>query len=130
MRGELCGRAEAHALRLSLIYALLDSSDCIRPDHIKPALAFWDYCERSIAQIFGAASGDADRERILTALSAGPLTITELRRVFQNNRDSDWIKAKMAALVRAGIVVQTLKEGDRKSSIQAWALKGRVTRNA
>jgi len=130
MRGELCGRAEAHALRLSLIYALLDSSDCIRTEHIKAAVAFWDYCERSIAYIFGAASGDADRERILFALGAGPLTITELRRVFQNNRDSDWIKAKMATLVRAGIVILTFKEGDRKSSIPAWALKGRATHHA
>ncbi len=130
MRGELCGRAEAHALRLSLIYALLDSSDCIRPEHIEAAVAFCEYCERSIAHIFGAASGDADRERILSALGAGPLTLTEIRRVFQNNRDSDWIKAKMAALVRVGSVVLTFKEGDRKSSIPAWALKGGVTRHA
>jgi hypothetical protein len=130
MRGELCGRAEAHTLRLSLIYALLDSSDCIRPEHIEAAVAFWDYCERSIAHIFGAASGDADRERILSALGSGPLTLTELRRVFQNNRDSDWIKAKMAALERTGSVVLTFKEGDRKSRIPAWALKGGVTPHA
>jgi len=124
MRGELCGRAEAHVLRLSLIYALLDSSDCIRPEHLKAAVAFWDYCERSINHIFGGTSGDADRERILSALAAGPLTLTELRRVFSNNRDAEWIKAKMTILVRAGTVITTTKDGDRKGSLPAWALKG------
>ena len=122
MRGELCGRAEAHVLRLSLVYALLDSSDCIRPEHLEAAVAFWDYCERSVNHIFGGASGDADRQKIVSALAGGPLTLTELRRVFNNNKDAEWIKAKMAMLVRAGIVVQTTKEGERKSSLQAWAL--------
>jgi hypothetical protein len=130
LRGALCGRAEAHVLRLSLIYGLLDSSDSIRPEHLQAAIAFWDYCERSIEHIFGGASGDADRERIVSALIDGPLTVTELRRVFSNNRDGGWIKAKMAMLVRAGVVVPTFKEGDRKSSIPAWDLKRGGTRDA
>ncbi len=125
LRGALCGRAEAHVLRLSLLYALFDSSSTIRPEHLQAALAVWDYCERSIEHIFGGATGDADRERILGALISGALTVTELRRVFSNNRDGDWIKAKMAMLVRDGSVVPTFKEGERKSSIPAWALRGR-----
>jgi hypothetical protein len=56
-------------------------------------------------------------------LSSGPLTVTELRRVFSNNRDGDWIKAKMTMLVRDGAVVSTFKEGERKSAIPAWGLK-------
>jgi len=126
LRGALCGRAEAHVLRLSLLYALFDSSSTIRPEHLQAALAVWDYCERSIGHIFGGATGDADRERILTALVSGPLTVTELRRVFSNNRDSDWIKAKMAMLVRDGTVVRMFKEGERKSQIPAWGLKARA----
>jgi len=59
LRGALCGRAEAHVLRLSLFYALFDSSSTIRPEHLQAALAVWDYCERSIGHIFGAATGDA-----------------------------------------------------------------------
>jgi hypothetical protein len=125
LQGALCGRAEAHVLRLSLLYALFDSSNTIRPEHLQAGLAIWDYCARSIDHIFGGASGDADRERIFAALSSGPLTVTELRRVFSNNRDGDWIKAKMTMLVRDGSVVPTFKEGERKSSIAAWALKGR-----
>jgi hypothetical protein len=123
LRGALSGRAEAHVLRLSLLYALLDSSGTIRPEHLRAALAFWNYCDGSIAHIFGGASGDADREKILVALTDGPKTVTDLRRVFSNNRDGDWIKAKMAMLVRAGVAVPTFKEGERKTSIPAWAVK-------
>jgi hypothetical protein len=126
LHGALCGRAEAHVLRLSLLYALFDSSSTIRPEHLQAALALWDYCERSIGHIFGGATGDADRDRILTALISGPLTVTELRRLFGNNRDGGWIKGKMAMLVRDGSVVATFKEGDRKSQIPAWGLQARA----
>lgn len=127
LHGALCGRAEAHVLRLSLIYSLLDGSANIRPEHLQAALSVWDYCERSVQHIFGGASGDADREKILTALAGGPMTVTDLRRLFSNNRDGYWIQAKMASLVRAGSAVSTVIDGERKGSIQAWALKPRGT---
>jgi hypothetical protein len=122
LRGALCGRAEAHVLRLSLLYALFDLSSAIRPEHLRAALAFWDYCERSIEHIFGGVTGDVDGDKILAALAGGPMTVTELRRLFQNHRDADWILAKMAMLGRAGKVVQTVKDGDRKESIRAFDL--------
>jgi hypothetical protein len=126
IRGALCGRAEAHVLRLSLLYALLDCSDVIRIQHLRAALAFWDFCERSVENIFGATSGDPDGEKILSALAHGPLAITDLFRLFSNHRDADWLQAKMSALVRSGKAVLTTKAGDRKSNIQVWALKGWV----
>ncbi len=122
LRGALCGRAEAHVLRLSLLYALLDSANAIRPEHLQAACAFWDFCERSVDHIFGGVSGDVDGERILAALASGPMTVTELRRLFSNNRDGEWIQAKMASFARAGKVFQTVKDGERKNSIPAWDL--------
>jgi hypothetical protein len=124
IRGALCGRAEAHVLRLSLLYALLDSAKAIRPEHLKAALAFWDYCERSIEHLFGNATGDMDGQKILNALAAGPTMMTDLYRIFGNNREREWIQAKMAMLVRAGKVVETVKAGERKESVPAWMLKG------
>ena len=126
IRGALCGRAEAHVLRLSLLYALLDSANAIRPEHLQAALAFWEYCERSIEHIFGGSTGDVDGQRILNALMDGPMTITDLYRLFGNHRDREWIQAKMGMLVRAGKVVGTVKQGDRKESVAAWALKARL----
>lgn len=126
IRGALCGRAEAHVLRLSLLYALLDSANAIRPEHLQAALAFWEFCERSIEHIFGGATGDVDGEKILNALADGPMAITDLYRLFGNHRDREWIQAKMAAMVRAGKVFRAVKEGDRKESIAVWARKEQV----
>jgi hypothetical protein len=126
IRGALCGRAEAHVLRLSLLYALLDSANAIRPEHLQAALAFWECCERSIEHLFGGATGDVDGQRILNALADGPMAITDLYRLFGNHREREWVQAKMGMLVRAGKVVATVKQGDRKEVVQAWTLKGMV----
>jgi hypothetical protein len=121
--GALCGRAEAHALRLSLLYSLLDGAPAIRVEHLKAGIAFWDYCERSIEHIFGNATGDAEGEKIVRALASGPMNMTDLLRLFNNNRTTDWIGAKMAMLCRSGKAFQTTKEGERKSGILAWGLR-------
>lgn len=123
IRGALCGRAEAHVLRLSLLYALLDSANAIRPEHLTAALSFWEFCERSIEHLFGGATGDVDGQRILNALADGPMGMTDLFRLFANHRSREWIEAKMGMLVRAGKVVETVKTGGRKESLPAWALK-------
>jgi Bifunctional DNA primase/polymerase, N-terminal len=123
LRGALCGRAEAHVLRLSLLYALLDSSGLIRSEHLEAALAFWDYCARSVDTIFGVSSGDPEENKILAALKDGPMTMSDLHRVFGNNRDPDWIRGKISKLVRSGRLVQTMKDGNAKKAIPAWELK-------
>ena len=38
-------RAEAHCLRLQMLYALLDGSNVIEKVHVKAAFAIWQYCE-------------------------------------------------------------------------------------
>ena len=123
LKGALCGRAEAHVLRVSLLYALLDSSDVIRPEHLRAAIAFWEYCVRSIEYVFGAGSGDPEAEKIIAALTGGPKTVTDLHRVFSNNRDTDWLMAKMWKLVQAGRAVVTSVDGAAKKQIQAWDIK-------
>jgi hypothetical protein len=110
-------------LRLSLLYALLDSAAAIRSEHLQAAIAFWDYCERSIENIFGTTSGDPEAEKILGALASSPMTVTDLHRVFSNNRDTDWILAKMTHLVRSGRVAVVTKDGTTKKGIQAWELR-------
>jgi hypothetical protein len=116
--GALCSRAEAHVLRLSLLYALLDQADSIRLEHLRAALAFWDYCERSAKHIFGAATGDPKADKILGALAGGPLSLSEFNRVFQNNRTSDWLLAKLAMLERSGKIKQVAKQATGKAASQ------------
>jgi hypothetical protein len=40
---DLLARGPAHVLRLAFIYANLDAADVIRPEHIRAALACWNY---------------------------------------------------------------------------------------
>lgn len=123
IKGALCSRAEAHALRLSLMYALLDGADAIRVEHLKAALAFWDYCEASVEHVFGGATGDPEADKLLAALASGPKTLSELYPVFANNRGSDWLQPKLAHMVRTGTIEPTLKDGARKAALSAWRLK-------
>lgn len=122
VKDALCARAEAHVLRLSLIYALLDSSAEIRPEHLRAAIAFWDYCERSVEYVFGGTTGDPDRDRVMAALTAAqrPMNNSELHAIFGNNRSADWIAAKMASLQRAGLVASAKVEG-KKKTVDGWA---------
>src|SRR5207253_7690768 len=46
LRGHLTARAEAHTIRLALIYALIDDQTQIHEQHLKAALALWDYANR------------------------------------------------------------------------------------
>jgi hypothetical protein len=43
--GSLVARAEAHTVRLALIYALADLKTAIEPAHLEAALAVWKYSE-------------------------------------------------------------------------------------
>lgn len=45
-------RAEAHVLRLSMIFALLDGQATIDVQHLQAALAVWEYCDDSAQLIF------------------------------------------------------------------------------
>ena len=53
--GAATSRAEAQVLRLSAIYAALDSSSLIDACHLQAALAVWDYCCASARLLFDTA---------------------------------------------------------------------------
>jgi hypothetical protein len=63
--GALTGRAEAQVVRLSLIYCLLDCANEIGKEHLKAALAVWDYCAASVRYIWGDTLGDPTADEML-----------------------------------------------------------------
>jgi hypothetical protein len=72
LAGAVTGRAEAQTVRLATLYALLDRSELIRGEHIRAALAAWQYCEDSAYVIFGDSLGDPTADEILRLLRANP----------------------------------------------------------
>jgi hypothetical protein len=104
LAGSLTARAEAHVVRLAVIYALLDQQTTIRAAHLDAALALWDYAQRSAAWAIGTNSGDPLAEQIHAALAAHPggLTRTQIRDLFQRNQPAAVIDQALAILTQTG----------------------------
>lgn len=105
--GAVVARAEAHVLRLSLLYALLDESDVIRVEHLRAALAVWDYCERSAVLIFGDKLGDPTADRMLEAIrQAGTAGMTEndLYELFGRNKSANERTRALQFLLSLGLI--------------------------
>ena len=120
LAGAACSRAEAHVLRLSMLYALLDQSDVIRVEHVNAALAMWRYCEQSTVLLFGDRLGDpvADAivEELATAGEAGR-TRSELRDLFGRNRTAAELDLALGVLEDQGrITSESEKTGGRPAT--------------
>lgn len=104
--GAATSRAEAQTLRLSAVYAALDCSPVVRVEHLRAALAVWDYAFASARYIFGDATGDAVADRIRESLeSAGPdgLSRTKMSELFKHNVSSNRIGRALEQLASLGL---------------------------
>ena len=89
LAGSMTARGEAMVLRLSCVYALLDSSSTIRAPHIRAAKAVWDYCDASVGYLMGDQSGNKVADKILRALrEAGEqgMSRTDIRNLLHKNK--------------------------------------------
>jgi hypothetical protein len=102
--GAVLARAEAHALRFSVLYAVLDRSPQVRPEHLRAALALWDYAEASARRIFGDRLGLSVADTVLAAVRArgGPMTQTEISGLFHRNKPAAEILAALSLLEEGG----------------------------
>jgi len=104
LAGAVCARAEAHVVRLSLLYALLDQTQQIRLPHLEAALALWEYAAASARWVFGDSLGDPLVDEIYRALLEEPdgLTRSQLRDLFSRNRRSKDIGQALDRLAATG----------------------------
>ena len=123
--GAMIGRSETHVLRLATLYALLDSSSVIRVEHLKAALDVWEYCEASVACVFGDVVGNETVDRILTILRASPegLTQTQINRcAFGSNKPAEEMRQALLLLEQHKMVrSQTIKTEGRPAT--RWHVK-------
>lgn len=119
----LIARATAHLLRLSLLYALLDQSAVLRLSHLRSATAFWDYCDATVAHIWGTTLGKPDLDKLFTTVAAaGPvgLSRTDISSLFSHNRTKADIDALINQLVAMGLA--------RAESRSSTGTKGRPSK--
>ena len=108
LTGQLTARAEAHTVRLALLYALLDGQRQIKPEHLTAALALWDYAARSAAWAINNTTGDPLAEQIHAALTRSPhgLTRTQLRDLLHRNHPAERVEQALHALASTGRAIR------------------------
>lgn len=110
--GAITSRAEAHVLRLSIFYALIDGSSEIQLCHLKAALECWRYCQDSALYIWGdfTQGGLAGKIRAaLTDAGQAGLTRSQLNRALGGNLSADEYQPELEKLVASGEVTETRK---------------------
>lgn len=121
LRGAVTARAEAQAIRLALIYALLDGAAAIDTPHLMAALAVWQYCDATARYLFGGSIGDRIADEILRRLvQAGDvgMTRTDMRDAFGRHRSADRIGAALDMLKRKGrATCETVNTGGRPTEL-------------
>jgi hypothetical protein len=129
--GSLTSRAESQVLRLSMIYALLDGSAVISPQHLQAALAVWDYCLASARYIFGDALGLPEADEILRALRANPegLSRTELSALFGRHKSAAQIENALRTLAEMGLAEPLQIETEGRSA-EVWRATRRCANKA
>ncbi|MDQ2896185.1 MAG: YfjI family protein [Actinomycetota bacterium] len=119
--GQITARAEAHTIRLALIYALTDRARTINQQHLQAALALHDYTTRSAAWALQGATGEPLTEQIHAALQTHPagLTRSQISDTLKHNQPAGRIDDALQTLAHAGRATSTkLPTGGRPA--QLW----------
>jgi hypothetical protein len=98
--GQITARAEAHTIRLALIYALSDAAKQISPQHLTAAIALHDYATRSAAWALTATTGQPLAEQIHATLTTNPagLTRSQISDTLKHNQPASDIDLALRAL--------------------------------
>ena len=106
---QITARAEAHIIRLALLYALTDGEREITAAHLTAALALQNYAARSAAWALTGATGDPLAEQIHAALQHHPggLTRSQISKALRHNKPAGEIDTALQALQSAGRAAAT-----------------------
>lgn len=106
--GSITARAEAHLLRLALLYALSDGSHVVNVDHLEAAWSLLCYADDSARYIFGGALGDPIADRLLVKLrelgDGEGLDGTQQRDLFGRHATGKELEAARLRLAALGLV--------------------------
>jgi hypothetical protein len=121
--GAATARAEAHTVRLALIFALLDCSDVIQLEHLEAALAFWAYSSASARWVFGDSVGDPTADEIwaMARDRQDGITRTDVSNLFSRNKKAREIDRALQALIDAGRLERAIVRDPRSDrTLTVW----------
>jgi hypothetical protein len=128
---QITARAEAHVIRLALIYTLIDGQQQIGTTHLTAALALQDYAARSAAWALTGATGEPLAEQIHAALRHHPggLTRSQISQTLTHNQPAGQIDHALHALHATGRATHAqIPTGGRPA--QLWTATGPSTQPA
>ena len=123
---KITARAEAHVIRLALLYTLADGARQITTTHLTAALALQEYAARSAAWALTAATGDPLAEQIHATLSQHPrgLTRSQISQNLNHNQPAGQIDHALQNLHTTGRATPSqIPTGGRPA--QLWTATGR-----
>lgn len=123
LMGAMTARAEAQVMRLACIYALLDLSREIKIEHLRAALACWDYCESSARFIFGDSLGDPVADAILKTLKESGkdgMTRTDISNYFGRNKGAAEISRALDLLAERGMIQRKKEFSGSGRATERW----------
>jgi hypothetical protein len=124
---QITARAEAHIIRLALLYALADGQHQIRPEHLTAALALHNYAARSAAWALTGATGQPLAEQIHATLAEHPggLTRSQISQTLRHNQPAGQINHALQTLHAAGRATTTqIPTGGRPAQLWTAATPG------
>ncbi|PJN50127.1 hypothetical protein PAEVO_51710 [Paenibacillus sp. GM2FR] len=122
--GAATSRVIPYLMRIACIYALLDQSHLVRVEHLRAALAVWQYCYKSVVFIFGEQQVQDDPviTKIITRLKdcSEGLSLTDVNDLFKGTVKSGDLQTAVKKMQENGLVsVRTIRgKGRPKRVIQ------------
>jgi len=123
--GAVTARAEAQVLRLSMIYALLDRSSVIEVEHLRAALALWQYAFDSAQYVFGKTLGDDVADQLLVELRAvfpDGLDREAQRALFCRHKSAARLEMARKSLLERGLIRVVATRTDGRPREVAYAV--------
>ena len=128
--GAATSRAEAQAMRLACIYALLDLSEVIESVHINAGLAVCDYSLQSCQYIFDSRIINRNLIKLLDHLEQtypDGLSRTDIRDFFNRHKSKEEIESMTSQLHHGGVITPSFRNTEgRRTTL--WTLAEDATK--